>query len=419
MTNNNSTKSSTSDNSKGADSAANLIRKRIDALYSNEPDAIEELEETFSPHEDKLSKHQQYIQKITTSGLSLAEIQTAWHQYYVDLPDNEKHEVWKEFYAEHNKVNTDEAQATSSERESTTKSQSLTQSQMTKAPVVQTIQNSQDSIQSKHKPKKHKQPGSRTVTDVKDQLLTKARHQARGKLKAKQHFQSLLFGLSMGMIVVLVLLFGLFNDRFIAPFITPSKSVSATPIIIDSSTTAVDPEPKVIIPKINVEIPVVYDEPSVEEQAIQNALERGVVHYATTPLPGEKGNAVIFGHSSNNILNKGKYKFAFVLLNKLENGDIFYLNKDGIRYAYKIYEKKIVAPTDLSVLKSASRTATATLITCDPPGTSLNRLIVIGEQISPDPVKNKDSTASPSAQNIKVIPSNAPSLWQRIKNIFN
>lgn len=409
MTNTATSSNTDKDSTNGADSAANLIRQRIDNIYGNEPNAVEEIEESFTPHDTKISKHQAFMKKITTSGLSLAEIQTAWHQYYVNLPDKEKHEVWQEFYTEHNRNN------------------SIDFAKKTTAVIQNDISHNSDATNKKqgtyeNKKNKHShnsQPGKRTVADIKTQLLSKASHQARGKLKAKQHFHSLLFGMSMGMIVVLILLFGFFNDRFIAPFISPSKAVSATPIIIDSSTTAVDPEPKLVIPKINVEIPVVYDEPSVEEHAIQNALERGVVHYATTPLPGEKGNAVIFGHSSNNILNKGKYKFAFVLLNKLENEDLFYLNKNGVRYAYKVYEKKIVSPTELNVLKNTTKLATATLITCDPPGTSLNRLIVIGEQITPDPLKNRESSASTSTQTVKVIPSNAPSLWERIKDIFN
>src|SRR5690606_19356372 len=139
--------------------------------------------------------------------------------------------------------------------------------------------------------------------------------------------------------------------------------------------TKVSKEAKVIIPKINVEIPVIYDETSVAEADFQEALERGVVHYATTSQPGENGNTVIFGHSSNNIFNSGKYKFAFVLLNRLEPGDTFMLHKDGVRYVYKVFDKKIVSPTDFSVLNPVEgKTATASLITCDPPGTTLNRL---------------------------------------------
>ncbi|RTK94694.1 sortase [Candidatus Saccharibacteria bacterium] len=388
--------------------AVNLIRQKIDSMYDAEPSAKEEKAEvTHLDHPP--SKHQAFMKDLTASGKSLAEIQTAWHNYYVALPDDEKHAVWQEFYAEHDK------QKKTAEKPKATAipEQDIAQNKYA-GPSVHTVSSHADHV-AKH-PKKP--VGTKTVAQVKEQLLSKAAGNASKKLKAKQHFQSLLFGVGMGSLVVLVLLFGFFNDRFIAPFITPSRSVSSTPILIDSNT-AVGPEPKVIIPKINVEIPVVYDEPSIQEDAIQAALERGVVHYATTPDPGQKGNAVIFGHSSNNLLNQGKYKFAFVLLNRLENGDTFYLNKDGVRYAYRIFEKKIVSPTEIGVLGTTSKPDTATLITCDPPGTSTNRLVVIGEQISPDPTANKASTATNSNNQTTIIPSNAPSLWQRIKEFFS
>ena len=214
---------------------------------------------------------------------------------------------------------------------------------------------------------------------------------------------------------MLVIMFGFFNERFIAPFITPSRTVSNTPIIADSSGP-ISAEPKIIIPKINVEIPVVYNQPSVEEKAIQSSLENGVVHYADTALPGDNGNAVIVGHSSNNIFNKGKYKFAFVLLSRLEVDDTFTLQKDGKRYTYKVYDRRIVKPTETGVLGLQTKAATVTLITCDPPGTSINRLVVIGEQISPDPVANASSSATATIASTKSaeIPGNAPSLWSRI-----
>jgi sortase A len=395
---------------KDNDPAVNLIRQKVDGLYDNEPNAREEANEVAADS-GMLSKHQAYMKEISNSGMSLAEIQTAWHNYYVALPDNEKHEVWKEFYAEHDKRQKEAATPQPT-------SQVTGETKPEAKPAAKLVSHNTAAAQrrrTKIAPKV--QAGARTVSEVKKQLTNKAALSAQSKLKAKQHFQSVLFGVGMGLLVVLILLFGFFNERFIAPFITPSKNVSNTPIIIDDST-GVAKEPQIVIPKINVEIPVVYDEPSIEEQAIQNALERGVVHYATTPDPGQLGNAVIFGHSSNNILNKGKYKFAFVLLNRLEVGDVFYLSKNGTRYAYKIYDKKIVDPTDVGVLGSNDKKATVTLITCDPPGTTLHRLIVVGEQISPDPGKNTASTAKAADTKATIIPSNAPSLWQRIKDWF-
>ncbi len=224
-----------------------------------------------------------------------------------------------------------------------------------------------------------------------------------------------MFGLGMGSFVVLILLFSFFNERIIAPFISPSRRVSSTPIIIDQSTAAISATPEIIIPKINVEIPVDYSQDTIDEGAIQKSLENGVVHYPTTVEPGEKGNAAYFGHSSNNIFNPGKYKFAFVLLRKLEPGDVFYLTKDKKRYVYKVYAKKIVEPSVVSILDKQSKIATATLITCDPPGTSLHRLAVFGVQIAPNPAKNKTGQVKIHGQTT-VLPSNSPSLWQRLKD---
>lgn len=385
--------------------AVNIARAKLAKLYADEPNAGEELVEASEAK--RPSKHQRYMESLSTSGKSLAEIQTAWHDYYTKLPDNEKHEVWQEFYAAHD---------TKTGAPKQPAQPAATEAPKAEAPKVTPTLTAEPDTKPKAKSKATKTP---TVAEVKEKIIRSANSGNKRKPTVKQHLHSLIFGLGMGAIVMLIFLFGFFNERFIAPFITPSRAVSSTPIIVDPNSTAAGPNPEVIIPKINVEIPVVYDVGSVDEAAIQNALEGGVVHYATTPDPGQKGNAVIVGHSSNNIFNQGKYKFAFVLLNKLEVGDTFYLTKDGVKYAYKIYEKKIVKPTDVSVLGPTDKLATATLITCDPPGTSLNRLIVVGEQISPDPAKNAASTADPAAgESSGVVPGNAPSLWSRITDLI-
>lgn len=365
--------------------AAEVIRQKIQSLYveeakeAHEPNAA--IEKAEVAHIQHGSKHQRYMQQLSNSGKSLEEIQTAWHQYYTALPDDEKHQVWQEFYSEQAKA------------------------KQTKA--------DQASKPTSH----HKKTGQKTVGQLKKQLLGKATSRGASNLKTKHHVQSILFGLGIGSVAVLIMLFGFFNERVIAPFVTPSKTVTSTPII-SSGTQTVSANPEVIIPKINVQIPVVYDQTSISEDDIQKSLESGVVHYATTSSPGEQGNTVIFGHSSNNILNKGKYKFAFVLLNRLEIGDTFSLTKGGKQYTYRVYEKKVVKPTDVSVLGAASKPSTATLITCDPPGTSINRLVVIGEQISPDPTVNTASTAIQSNEKPTTVPSNAPSLWERLTSIF-
>jgi len=273
------------------------------------------------------------------------------------------------------------------------------------------------------KPKKRKLRDVRSTQDVQEAI--KDTVTAGGKLETKHHVQSLLFGLGMGFIVVIIFLFGFFNEVVVAPFIQPSRTAASTPLIVNSTSIAAKATPEVIIPKINVEIPTDFSQKSTREADIETALENGVVHYPTTAKPGQNGNAAFFGHSSNNIFNKGKYKFAFVLLHTLVPGDTFYLTYEGKLYAYKVFSTKVVPPTQVSVLDPIpGKTATATLITCDPPGTSLNRLVVVGEQISPDPATNSASRAPATAtgassvttegtDSTEALPGNGPTLWAR------
>jgi len=381
--------SQNNDHSEKDDPAVSLVRDKLAKLFKKEPDTAEEAIEAYQAGNER-SEHQQFMYDLTTSGKSLADIQTEWHNYYTELPENQKHEVWKEFYDNQRRT----SHYASARRQESEKSQ----------PEVQQGQTS--------KPTLKKKPSSpKTISQVKAQILDKI--SAGGKLKAKHHIKSLLFGVGLASIVGLIITFTFFNEVFIAPFISPSQSVSATPII-GSQDTPVGDESKIIIPKINLEVPVVFGLNSINEKDIQNALEDGVVHYSSTPNPGENGNSVIVGHSSNNILNSGKYKFAFVLLKRLESEDIFFVEKDNVRYTYKIYKKEVVKPDDTSVLQTQDKANTMTLITCDPPGTSINRLIITAEQILPNPNKNKASTAKVYDTKEAILPSNAPSLWSRI-----
>ena len=377
----------------GNHAAADLIRGKISKYYAEEPNAQTEIAEAEAAGK-KRTKHQQFMHELSTSGKSLAEIQTEWHNYYVNLPDDEKHVVWRDFYRMQSEAS---VYAANKNRAAQPEPRTPT---ITHAPARREPEQVAD---------------ERSASDIKSQLLQKV--SASGRLKPVDHLKSLLFGLGLASVVGLIIAFVFFNEAFVAPFISPSQNVSATPIIGPNGNANVGSESKIIIPKINVEVPVVFDLNTIEEKDIQDALEEGVVHYATTPNPGEKGNGAIVGHSSNNILNAGKYKFAFVLLKRLENDDLFYVQRNGVRYTYKVYKKEIVPPTAVDVLDTQERANTMTLITCDPPGTSVNRLIIVGEQIDPDPTGNSESTAldaSDISGSSEELAGNAPSLWSRL-----
>jgi LPXTG-site transpeptidase (sortase) family protein len=373
----------------GDDNAAEIIRQKVARVYGDEPAAQQELNEAdHSPHR---SKHQQFIYQLGHSGKGLAAIQTEWHNYYQNLPAHEKHQVWQEFYS----------------------SQPAAGGQPAPLPTAHTFAEHKHQAAANTRAKRKKIRDVRSTQDVQAAIRDKVT--AGGKLETKHHLQSLFFGLGMGLIVLVIFMFGFFNEVIIAPFIQPSRANAFTPVIVGSADLAPTSTPEVIIPKINVEIPTDFSQTTTNESAIENALEGGVVHYPTTSLPGQTGNTAFFGHSSNNIFNKGKYKFAFVLLHTLQKDDTFYLTYNGKVYTYQVISTNIVEPNQVSVLDPVpGETATATLITCDPPGTSLHRLVVVGRQISPDPTGNvQATTVSTASTTATALPGNGPTLLGR------
>ncbi|HEY5805952.1 MAG TPA: class D sortase [Candidatus Saccharimonadales bacterium] len=389
--------------------AVEMLRRKIDAMYLQEPSAKQEAAEVKHLQAPG-SKHQNFMRQLTTSGKSMAEIQTAWHNYYAALPDNEKHDVWQEFYRANAKDRQLHAQNVQQNQYAAPYALEPAAEKARLKPVI---------VSHEAPTHEEKQPDKRSAAGIKKQILKRVSTSRSTQEKAKQHLQSLAFGIGVGTLALLIALFGLFNELVVAPFIRPG-SAAATPIILNSGAPAPSSSPEVIIPKLNAQLPVVYGGQSLAESEVQKALEDGVFHYPTTAVPGQNGNVAIFGHSSNNIFNKGKYKFAFVLLKELEPGDIFYMTYEGKVYTYKVYGKKIVNPEDTWVLGPVEgKVATVALITCDPPGTTRHRLVVWGEQIGPDPSDNSTSATPSEALKTQDLPGKGPNTWTRFWRSVN
>ena len=396
------------------EAAIDMMRRKVAAALGEgeEPSATAEMAEVATVSTP--SKHQLYMQELGQSGQSLAEIQTAWHRYYTMLPDAEKNEVWQEFYAANKNSSYAKFFQKTEPVTPIAAPSGLTQPQVRPA-VFTTNQPAQPELVPLSKMQSVKRAKHATpADDLKKRIVDTVT--ANGKLEAKHHWQSLFFGLGTGAFVLLILMFGFFNEYVIAPFVQPSRKVTAAPIIVTDNATA-NATPTVMIPKINIQIPIDFGVKTIDEATVQASLNGGVVHYPSTALPGQNGNGAYFGHSSQNIFNNGKYKFAFVLLHQVTTGDIFYITYQGKRYVYQVFAKEIVPPSQVSVLNDTKgRQATAVLITCDPPGFSTNRLVIWGEQISPSPVTNSAAAIPDTSQQPAVLPSKGPSALSRFIN---
>lgn len=144
-------------------------------------------------------------------------------------------------------------------------------------------------------------------------------------------------------------------------------------------------ENRIVIPKLWKNIPLV----DVQNKTVQNVKElenifmnelvNGIVRYPGSARPGENGNSFIFGHSSNFPWLEWKYNDVFALIDNLSYGDEIIAYYGQKKYVYKIKEKKIIKPGDVSVLKRDNNIAEMSLMTCWPVGTTLSRMIVVAE----------------------------------------
>ncbi|MCL2280572.1 class E sortase [Candidatus Saccharibacteria bacterium] len=224
------------------------------------------------------------------------------------------------------------------------------------------------------------------MEEMRQDILSRVKKSAN-KVRKSRHFIPAICAI----VVILAAIFIQYNGLIFAQvssFVSPGSTSGQNIIVGTGNDQPVSPEPRVIIPKINVNAPVVYGLTDLSEQSSQKALEGGVIHYpiaGASAFPGQNGNAVFLGHSSSDFFKPGDYKFIFVQLNRLSAGDLFYLDYQSKRYTYRVRETRIINPNEVSTLAIGDNKPYATLVTCDPPGTARQRLVVIGEQISPDP----------------------------------
>ena len=132
---------------------------------------------------------------------------------------------------------------------------------------------------------------------------------------------------------------------------------------------------KLSIPSIQVDVPVIENINWQNPNEYLEALRRGAIHFKNTSLPNQGGNIVVSAHSFGNENYAGSYDSIFEDLDRLNENDLIYVRYQNKNYTYKVIEKKIVEPQDLSVIED-SKEEFLTLITCYPVGTIDERLVV-------------------------------------------
>ena len=254
-------------------------------------------------------------------------------------------------------------------------------------------------------------------------LRSEIQKKATDSAKRTRRFRKFI-PLMAGIAVTLFILFLQYNRLIFAPimaYISPGNAPASEIEALDPTITqTVSADPRLIIPKLNIDVPIRF---GVALPDVMSAMNNGVTHYrisGASAYPGQIGNFIITGHSAGDVYSSNPYKYIFSGLERLEDGDLIYVNYESTRYTYQVIKKEVIEPTNVAALVVETNKPLITLVTCTPLGTSRYRLLVTGEQISPSYDESADAEEeagklTPVTDEVE-LPSNEPSFFEGIWN---
>lgn len=121
---------------------------------------------------------------------------------------------------------------------------------------------------------------------------------------------------------------------------------------------------RVVIPRVGIDVRIFGGD-------IEEALSRGVYHYAASSKPGQPGNVVIAGHRNRR---------QFALLPYLRLGDDISVYWEGSEHCYRVTRVYRVAAVESEILASGDEEM-LTLYTCTPRFVGDKRVVVVAEPV--------------------------------------
>lgn len=136
------------------------------------------------------------------------------------------------------------------------------------------------------------------------------------------------------------------------------------------------------IPCIDVMLPIYHG-------TGEAVLQEGIGHLEGSSLPvgGESTHTVLSGHRG---LPSSR---LFTDLDKMQEGDLFYLHVLGETLAYEVDQILTVEPEELEELKIVEGEDYCTLFTCTPYGINTHRLLVRGHRVETPPEAETDGSS--------------------------
>ena len=152
------------------------------------------------------------------------------------------------------------------------------------------------------------------------------------------------------------------------------------------------------IPKINITEPIYHYS---NEISLGNGI--GHIHGSSLPIGGKNTHCILTGHRG---LPTQKF---FSDLDKLEINDRFYIHVLDKILVYKVYNIKVIDPTDVESLFIEKDKDLCTLVTCTPYGINTQRLLVMGERVDEEIVLQKDNNGYVTVESHSLVVD--PAVW--------
>ncbi len=215
---------------------------------------------------------------------------------------------------------------------------------------------------------------------VKEQKRIKARNTGRKVLK---HSGTLIFWLSLVLTFIILLPYaGIGSEKRLlegtgVPTVQVKNEEIEAKVIKEAEALGLDARFSLYVPKINARAKIIENVDMEVQSEYLKALKDGVAHGKGTNFPGHGKNIFLFSHSVSAPEYIKAYNAVFYDLSEMSIGDEVIVYFSGVKYVYSVSQVMTVSPADVSFLTKDFGGETLILQTCDPPGTTLRRLLVI------------------------------------------
>lgn len=178
-----------------------------------------------------------------------------------------------------------------------------------------------------------------------------------------------LLGIAVGGYLLLNSIWPAMPDFTGDPQATAKKLISLEPVLT---------EDRIYIPKVNADVAVVQIEGNEKL-----ALDRGAIQRSpASGNPRDGGNFVVAAHRFNLGFTPAqtKSRSPFYRIDKLAVGDDIFVDFKGVRYAYKVEEKKLVEATEVEI-EARTDNDRLTMYSCELAGPEAGREVIFAKPV--------------------------------------